>query len=970
MELPDATIQRAWRRRVPLAQLDATRLQRQWRVTMSRSRWRRLLAFGLVAVENPWPTVSLIQRCWRRARLRRRYAGIVQALTDRYMPEEMKGGTESLNEWYTPAMILRRERMWRSDRVQAALDKAWCAARSFGTESSSSSSERADHQTLGWHEYKEIARKVYLALTRRNDPIVATALAVSDWKSDTHGGGPDARLDRGAFFRSWFELTDVHTDTMDVDAYVSFLEQLIDKIVYTDTGHTEPRHTGPWHNLSLLAKEAPSGSGPGQLQVESRVRWVIAFGRSRTLRRGIAPSAADTRPGGWAAQHAVETMPRYGRREVQVTDFRDSLRGGSTPRAVGARTAAAPRWLVATRGNPSHALLRCTRHDSDAADQPTGVQRHQLPNMGGQHTRFLARSHTLATSLPTGPTAAAMRAAIPSRGALGGDGGEGSAAPVPEAVDALSHRRRASIGSHRGGHGRLDRPASARPLTGIGPGAARTAPEATGCQEDGQSTLAPTGQTAPAAASSTADEIARPPAATSLESQAGRHGGSSVSPVSATPRPLAPAHSAPGASSNGESDTLRPLAPVHSSHDEGASAQRDVLHARAASAHAIPHVADPSASRRQAVAFGSGVCGSGGGAYGSRRRRSTGSAGVGGFRDSLRSYASPSPPSSASSSRGCSSAGSSLASSRRASVGSAAASLPRSHLTTRRASATATAGSGDRGVLPDNGTGDRSALASAGAMRPSAHGAGAARQAADAQGKDRRPATTDTIANAAARSGAHDRGASAAAATTALSSSAAQEGAHSQSSRDSVADTDVEAPPDVRTRASAIGAPPDASSARAAEAAGVAGAASGARAVGAQRRISFDLNASQPHDAQQAMQLPSESGEGRAPGAAKLESVATQLALGAPLAMRASRAGPHMFPEGVVTVGLLAPSMSRTRGVPMAAWGAASPTPSAERAASRPSSAAHRAVAPAQGRHAVFSQQQPAPQLQSITRMV
>lgn len=57
--------------------------------------------------------------------------------------------------------------------------------------------------------------KIYLTLTRRTDPDEALASAQRDWDADTNGGGKDARIGRDAFCRSWFELADVNTHTME-----------------------------------------------------------------------------------------------------------------------------------------------------------------------------------------------------------------------------------------------------------------------------------------------------------------------------------------------------------------------------------------------------------------------------------------------------------------------------------------------------------------------------------------------------------------------------------------------------------------------------------------------------------------------------------------------------------------------------------------------------------------------------------
>lgn len=84
-------------------------------------------------------------------------------------------------------------------------------------------------------------------------------------------------------------------------SYASFIEDLVERIVYTDPRTGKPILRADFEIMGLVSKN--SGG-----QVESRVRWVIAFGRSATLRRGMP----DKQPGESTAD-TLARMPTYGR---------------------------------------------------------------------------------------------------------------------------------------------------------------------------------------------------------------------------------------------------------------------------------------------------------------------------------------------------------------------------------------------------------------------------------------------------------------------------------------------------------------------------------------------------------------------------------------------------------------------------------------------------------------------------------
>lgn len=267
-------IQQGWRSHTQTRD-SVTRLQRHWRRHVMRMRWQRLVVFGADALEGEsWPMVRKIQRSWRSMRIRRLWFGMIEALQGRYLPSPMKRGEEPVNKWYSPAMCIRRERIWRSERMQLALERAWAAALSTASDEGATA--------LGWFEYAEIFRKIYLAITRKNDPEEALELAKADWEHDTRAMPPGAGIDHFTFTKSWFELADVNTDVMDEEAYVEFIEELIGKIVVTSESKG-PVLRSDFEIMGLISKEAGG-------HIESRVRWEIAFGKRAARRRGVQPT--------------------------------------------------------------------------------------------------------------------------------------------------------------------------------------------------------------------------------------------------------------------------------------------------------------------------------------------------------------------------------------------------------------------------------------------------------------------------------------------------------------------------------------------------------------------------------------------------------------------------------------------------------------------------------------------------------
>mmetsp|Transcript_3829 Transcript_3829/g.11045 ORF Transcript_3829/g.11045 Transcript_3829/m.11045 type:complete len:614 (-) Transcript_3829:249-2090(-) len=291
------------------------RIQRMWRILTLRRNFRRLLVFGEAAIAA-WPAVSTIQRCWRASRLRRRWYGILEALDDRFLTEEMAVDAKG-TAWYSPAMMLRRERLWRDPGVRAALERAWQAVVAAVPHA-----KNADVDFLNWAQYAEMSRKLYLKLMRRNDPREAFLLARIDWERDTRDW-PDPStplnerlLGREEFYKSWFELADINTDAMDENTYRGYIEETVDMVVDVHPKTGKPSLRSDYEVMNMVAR---GGAAAGLS--ETRQKWMraqtyvplpksryeqpTASTRAYLLARNEARPVQTTSPGIWGVLNDV-----------------------------------------------------------------------------------------------------------------------------------------------------------------------------------------------------------------------------------------------------------------------------------------------------------------------------------------------------------------------------------------------------------------------------------------------------------------------------------------------------------------------------------------------------------------------------------------------------------------------------------------------------------------------------------------
>ena len=153
-------------------------------------------------------------------------------------------------------------------------------------------------RSIGFGAYKMLFERIYRAVLEEWDPDDAEATIAEDWASDTKG---ESELSREAFFDSIFELSDNWCATIEVQDYVSFIQNLFDAVT-TDGGwrattsvsfnaavfgNTCTRDMGNGHDTVVAAQvpaaqSAASGStGRSPSTAMNDAKWISAGQGSR-----------------------------------------------------------------------------------------------------------------------------------------------------------------------------------------------------------------------------------------------------------------------------------------------------------------------------------------------------------------------------------------------------------------------------------------------------------------------------------------------------------------------------------------------------------------------------------------------------------------------------------------------------------------------------------------------------------------
>ena len=189
--------------------------------------------------------VKYIQRKWKGRHLRRMLARFpsIDQLKSMYLDPKAQAAGAATSKWYTGLALAAREHVRLSDEVNDCCREAWIAineaarhwagerAREVGLaakmapddiERSVLLAQSALDHGLTREVYDVMSQKLYILgkLQEEDDDIDANDMletAQEDWEDDT-GGAP--LLTEEAFKRSWFQLIDLHVESIDAEEYV------------------------------------------------------------------------------------------------------------------------------------------------------------------------------------------------------------------------------------------------------------------------------------------------------------------------------------------------------------------------------------------------------------------------------------------------------------------------------------------------------------------------------------------------------------------------------------------------------------------------------------------------------------------------------------------------------------------------------------------------------------------------------
>lgn len=168
----------------------------------------------------------------------------------------LKAGADK-SPLYTMQALSQRDALRHLPRVVEALEAAWVAVREACATSSVYQVEPR-HEALDYYAYIRMSRKLYLACYAEEgasdiSPRDFQESAAVEWRVDSGGSG---FLNLAAFLQSWFELADVHTESMDGEEYAAFIEKMTAALTVRD-----PDGSVRFHTDSELLERVREASG-------------------------------------------------------------------------------------------------------------------------------------------------------------------------------------------------------------------------------------------------------------------------------------------------------------------------------------------------------------------------------------------------------------------------------------------------------------------------------------------------------------------------------------------------------------------------------------------------------------------------------------------------------------------------------------------------------------------------------------
>lgn len=222
---------------------------------------------------------------WQKASTARMVIRMQEEAADAQQRAKTQEEKLRLARFYSRDSMARRLKLMVHPTIQAALDRVWECADS-------------DHSGfISRVEYMVLHRKVTLALDPTTLPQKAFTSAREDWLKDSEGRPKG--LDKERFVRSWFELADLWTDSLEPEAYVYFLQTMIGALTRTaPTGEVEwatDRQVINSHFVML--RGGPEVTSVANLAVAEsmRRRMVLALWHEEIEREAILTAARRAR---------------------------------------------------------------------------------------------------------------------------------------------------------------------------------------------------------------------------------------------------------------------------------------------------------------------------------------------------------------------------------------------------------------------------------------------------------------------------------------------------------------------------------------------------------------------------------------------------------------------------------------------------------------------------------------------------
>ena len=328
-----------------------------------------LAAFLRANEERRWAAASVIQRCWKGRKARKLWRGAVDKLRSAFIdPRAQAAGAED-SPWYTDAALAARDALREDKAVGNALDDAWRAV--------AEASGRLELGTLIREDYLTMSRKIYLA-TKHIDGAGDVSIddfgeaEEEDWEADA--GGAD-ELSEEAFKACWFELADVHTDSISAEDYAEWIRMVVAEVIAMedpkseeDVGSSTPATLPDPINAPMSTTDEEPATAPGR-----RWRRDSELLEAIRARSGMSAKAFSKRASLWCTVYETETIwaaPEE-RRKSKRPSVGDERRQSAKPPEVGNTAKAGARQPAPPTGaKPASPQSSPRRLSTTQAGQP------------------------------------------------------------------------------------------------------------------------------------------------------------------------------------------------------------------------------------------------------------------------------------------------------------------------------------------------------------------------------------------------------------------------------------------------------------------------------------------------------------------------------------------------------------------------------------------------------------------------